>query len=129
MKNNSDIFRDDLWTLSSFISQDNDSFKAVIRFNTLHRIFEVHFPGSPVVPGACIVQIATELLSHHLSCPMVLSEAKNIKFINLINPLQHNVAEFSFKLNRQEDEKTAATITVSDGDNVFVKISAQFRKS
>jgi len=128
MKNKSDIFRDDLWTLSSLISQEDDSFRAMVKFNTLHRIFEVHFPGSPIVPGACIVQIATELMSQHLSCPTVLSEAKNIKFINLINPLLFNEVEFLFRLTRHDDDKTGAVITVCHGENVFVKISATFRK-
>ncbi|HNX65853.1 MAG TPA: hypothetical protein PKH02_03170 [Bacteroidales bacterium] len=128
MKNKTDIFRDDLWTLASFISEENDSFSAMVKFNTLHRIFEVHFPGSPIVPGACIVQIATELMSHNLACPMVLSEAKNIKFINLINPLQFNEVEFAFRLRRHDDNSTGATISVCRGENVFVKISATFRK-
>jgi len=128
MKNKSDIFRDDLWILSSFISQEDNSFRAEVKFNTLHRIFEVHFPGNPIVPGACIVQIATELMSHHLSCSTVLSEAKNIKFIKLINPLEFNEVEFIFRLTRHDDENTGTTISVCQGENVFVKISATFRK-
>jgi 3-hydroxyacyl-[acyl-carrier-protein] dehydratase len=128
MKNKTDIFRDDLWTLSSLVSEEADAFKAVVKFNTSHRIFEVHFPGSPIVPGACIVQIATELLSHHLSSPVILNEAKNIKFINLINPLQFNEVEFCFKLTMRDNDIIVAVISVCSGENVFVKISAQFKK-
>jgi 3-hydroxyacyl-[acyl-carrier-protein] dehydratase len=128
MKNNKDIFRDNLWTLLSYHSTEPDSFIAVVRFNPGDTIFEVHFPGSPVVPGACIVQICTELLSEHLSHPMVLCQAKNIKFIKLINPLHHSEVVFNFELNRSDDGTIGAVISVSKEETVFVRISARFNK-
>jgi hypothetical protein len=59
---------------------------------------------------------------------VILNEAKNIKFINLINPLQFNEVEFCFKLTIRDNDNTTAVISVCSGENVFVKISAQFKK-
>jgi 3-hydroxyacyl-[acyl-carrier-protein] dehydratase len=128
MSKNRGIFRDDLWTLSSYESNEPASFIAGVTFNTRHRIFDVHFPGNPIVPGACIIQIATELLSHHLSETVILTEAKNIKFTNLINPVQFNEVDFTFKLIPGDNETFGATISVSKGSGIFVKISARFKK-
>ena len=130
MKNNHhDIFRDDLWSLASYSSDGSDSFVAVVKFNTQHRIFDAHFPESPVVPGACILQIATELMSHHLSLPVIIMEAKNIKFTSIINPLHYNEVVFSFRVSDAEAGNKDASVTVSSGTTVFVKISAQFSKA
>lgn len=129
MKNNHDIFRDDLWSLASYSSDDPCSFISVVKFNTHHRIFDAHFPESPVVPGACILQIATELMSHHLSQPVLMMDAKNIKFTSIINPLHYNEVIFSFRISDAEAGNKDASVTVSSGTTVFVKISAQFSKA
>jgi len=130
MKNNHhDIFRDDLWSLTSYNSEGPDSFTAVVKFNTRHRIFDAHFPESPVVPGACILQITTELMSHHLSLPVIMKEARNIKFTSIINPLHYNEVVFSFRVSDAEAGNKDASVTVSSGTTVFVKISAQFSKA
>ena len=34
--------------------------RAILRINWGHPIFEGHFPGRPVVPGACLLQIVKE---------------------------------------------------------------------
>ena len=36
--------------------------KATISINKKHRILEGHFPGLPVVPGVCMLQIVRELM-------------------------------------------------------------------
>ena len=33
-----------------------------LNLNAAHEIYEAHFPGEPVTPGVCLVQMAGELL-------------------------------------------------------------------
>ena len=33
-----------------------------IRLNPDHEIYRAHFPGNPITPGVCIVQIISEVL-------------------------------------------------------------------
>ena len=35
-----------------------------------HFIYKAHFPGEPITPGVCIIQIATELFSLAMDAPM-----------------------------------------------------------
>lgn len=57
-----------------------------IRFNPAHPIFAGHFPGHPIVPGACLVQIAQDLISVHLGQPVLLTAVHNLKFRQPITP-------------------------------------------
>jgi 3-hydroxyacyl-[acyl-carrier-protein] dehydratase len=60
--------------------------RAILRINWGHPIFEGHFPGRPVVPGACLLQIVKELVSMALGNEIRLIRAGQIKFISMIGP-------------------------------------------
>ena len=57
-----------------------------IAINKAHPIFKGHFPGQPVVPGVCMIQMVKEILESHLSIKLLLTSAANIKFLSVINP-------------------------------------------
>ena len=65
-------------------SRDESSF--TIRFNSEHPVFAGHFPGHPIVPGACLVQIAQELLSDQKGVRVQFREIRNLKFKQPITP-------------------------------------------
>lgn len=66
------------------VSHNESSY--TIRFNPDHPIFAGHFPGHPIVPGACLVQIAQELLSDRLGQQVNLTAIRNLKFRQPITP-------------------------------------------
>ena len=39
---------------------------ALLEINPLHKIFKGHFPGQPVVPGVCMLQMGREILEKAL---------------------------------------------------------------
>lgn len=92
-------------------SQDKSLY--VLRFNPEHPIFAGHFPGQPVVPGACLVQIAEDLLSDMLGHAVRFNSVTNLKFRQAITP----------------DKEVLMTITESKctiEDNVSHVMYAQF---
>ena len=70
--------------LYHIIARDDSAY--TIRFNASHPIFAGHFPGFPIVPGACLVQIAQELLSDSLCASVALTGIHNLKFRHPITP-------------------------------------------
>lgn len=70
--------------VESQTSQDKSLF--VLRFDAKHPIFAGHFPGQPVVPGACLVQIAEEVWSEMLGHTVWFSSITNLKFRQAITP-------------------------------------------
>ena len=51
-----------------------------IRLDPEHEIYKAHFPGHPVTPGVCQIQIVTELLALHLGEEVRLTDVKNVKY-------------------------------------------------
>ena len=66
------------------VSRSESSY--TIRFDASHSIFAGHFPGHPIVPGACLVQIAQELLSNQTGTPILFTGIRNLKFRQPITP-------------------------------------------
>ena len=65
-------------------AQDGSSF--TVRFNPSHPIFAGHFPGHPIVPGACLVQIAEDLSARIMERPVRFTAVKNLKFRQALTP-------------------------------------------
>lgn len=93
-----------------------------IRLNPSHPVFAGHFPGYPVVPGACLVQIAQELVSDRVGRPVHFTELRNLKFKQPITPvmeirytIQGNKISIS-SLDSTEYAQFAATYMCSDSD-------------
>ena len=74
-----------------------------IVFNAAHSIFKGHFPGQPVVPGVCMMEIVKELLQQELEKKLILRTSKSVKFLGFITP----------------DVQPAIKITWKEADGVY----------
>lgn len=61
-----------------------------------HEIYRAHFPGNPITPGVCIVQIITELLQLRLDCALRLNTVISLKFVNTISPIDDPTVTVNF---------------------------------
>ena len=59
---------DSLFSIVSASSEDGRHVYT-IRLNPEHFIYKAHFPGEPITPGVCIMQIAIELRSRYPEMP------------------------------------------------------------
>lgn len=95
-----------------------------VRINAEHPIFGGHFPGDPITPGVCIVQMACDLFSHLQQQRFVVSSLKNAKFMQIIRPLE--TAEIDFQISYQMAENQNdfdVKCVVSNPDTTFAKFS------
>ena len=91
-----------------------------------HLIYKAHFPGMPVTPGVCILQIIQELLSEQQGMPLFINGIKNAKFIKMISPVTDGTVSVFFTSCTEEDGGIKAQGTVSKRDDmsdVFLKFS------
>ena len=77
-----------------------------ITFDAQHAIFKAHFPGKPIVPGACLVQMAQEMASLWLQKTIIFTQIDNLKFLKLVTP---DVAP-TFQLEAKEDNKIRVSV-------------------
>jgi 3-hydroxyacyl-[acyl-carrier-protein] dehydratase len=102
--------------------------RAKIAINKNHRIFEGHFPGLPVVPGVCMLQIVREIMEVDCGTELKLSQADNMKFLSVINPEQNN--EVDLIVNYTVDEgKFAINATLFAGTVTFFKLKATLQRT
>ena len=52
---------DDFYTLNQIAPQGEGKYICRITLNPAHPIFAGHFPGNPITPGVCMLQIIKEL--------------------------------------------------------------------
>jgi len=120
------MLKDDFFTISS-IQKENNSFKIMLELNAMHKIFEGHFPGQPVVPGACMLQMVKEVTEIILIKKIQLTKADNIKFLLLINPNEHKALLMTLTCNISEDGIANVSANLSNGSSVCFKFSGSFQ--
>ncbi len=98
-----------------------------IQLDANHTIYKAHFPGEPVTPGVCIIQIAKELTEDHTGHSYEISGVKNVKFIAVISPLESPCVRYVFeKITPAEDGsglKAQVRVESIDQATQFAKLS------
>lgn len=116
------ILKDQLYTINE--TQDNEEGAVVsITLNPECFIYKAHFPGNPITPGVCIVQTACELLGGITGKQLEISEAKDIRFINILSPINNKDVDFIFSGIIQDGDSVKAKVDVRKDDESFATIS------
>lgn len=100
-----------------------------IRMNPDHFIYRAHFPGNPITPGVCIVQVVTELLETLLEERLSLCEVKSLKFVDILSPLQNPEVEACFDLIQPLAKGYKVKGILRHGDHIFTKYSLTYERS
>lgn len=117
-----DMFQDNLFTIiTEEIAEQHAVFD--IRLNAQHEIYKGHFPSDPITPGVCIVQMTTDLFAHIQQCSCQMTAAKNVKFLNLIKPAEHEVIRYVLDWEPLNEKSYKVKTVVTDGETVFSKLS------
>ena len=105
-----------------------------VRLNPSCFIYQAHFPGEPITPGVCIVQIGKELLEDFLirnnfAERVEIIGVKNVKFLSVISPEETDVIAYQIKKIEMSEDKTGvkAQIVVTSEEEPKAKISLVLR--
>ncbi len=100
--------------------------KGRINFNKDHNIFKGHFPKNPIVPGVCQIQAIKEIAEYILDKNFMLTRARNIKFISIINPVETPFVYMELSYEFLEDNELDINCTLILDDKVFLKFRGTF---
>jgi 3-hydroxyacyl-[acyl-carrier-protein] dehydratase len=104
------------------------SVKAKISINRNHKILKGHFPGLPIVPGVCMMQIVREVMEVMTRKPLSLVAADTMKFLSVINPDQNQDVDVAVTYT-ESDDKYLINATLFSGEVTFFKIKATLKIS
>jgi 3-hydroxyacyl-[acyl-carrier-protein] dehydratase len=106
--------------------QTETGFDFNIELNPEHFIYQAHFPENPITPGVCIIQIIKELLIENVQCNLFLKKVHNIKFLNVINPLENKEVTFSISIITEDNDTHKISAVVRNAEKIFAKLSMLF---
>ncbi|HLG39714.1 MAG TPA: hypothetical protein VI461_08595 [Chitinophagaceae bacterium] len=101
-----------------------DTWYFVVRLDPKHPIYAGHFPGSPLVPGALLVQIVKELAETGTGKALKLIKADSIKFLSVIVP--HESSSLSVKLLIINGPTYNVTAEMLNNDTLSFKMTASY---
>ena len=121
------VLQDNLFSIMSQAQEDGQpAFQ--VRIHKEWPIYKAHFPGHPITPGVCIVQMIQELLQVHLGHEVSLRKAKTVKYTAIISPDEVSELSVSFpKIEQQEDGSLKVQAQVAGGETIYTKLSATFQ--
>ena len=118
-------FLDNLFSIQS-IENTETSFSARLCCNPAHPVYQAHFPGNPITPGACLLKTAGEVLQQKTGQPLYLKAAKNIKYLNLLVPEEGKEVCFNFSNFSEIENGCKAQLVIADDTAVYSKMSLTF---
>ncbi|CAM4243709.1 hotdog family protein [Zobellia nedashkovskayae] len=113
-----------LYTVESF-EKEEQTVKATVKLNAAHEVFKGHFPGNPVMPGVCMIQIIKELTEQATDKTLFLSVASNVKFMAIINPEKNDTIQLTLNVTEEGGTVKVKNTTTFD-DTLALKLSATF---
>ncbi len=116
----------DFYSLTKTEQQDNGSYIAYITLNKDHDIFKGHFPGNPVTPGVCMMQIVKDITEEILQKKLFLTSASNVKFVAIINPEETPDLKLNLDISAIDDIVKVKNVTSFD-ETVALKMSVNYK--
>lgn len=103
-------------------------YRFTLELNPGHPVYAGHFPGNPVVPGVCQVQMIHELLSGMQGSVLRLIYADTVKYMSLMVPDKNRVIDADILAGTAENGEISANATLREGETIFIKFKGSFRK-
>jgi 3-hydroxyacyl-[acyl-carrier-protein] dehydratase len=110
------------------IAHDDGVISATLNINPDSEILKGHFPGHPVVPGACMLQIVKEVLEDALGNTVRLKKADQLKFMMMIDPTSTLAVQLDISYQYTDGDVIGVTAKLSNPDAVYFKFLGSFVK-
>ncbi|MHB8208513.1 hypothetical protein [Mucilaginibacter sp.] len=86
------------------LQAEGDNLKTTITLNAGHPIFKGHFPGQPVLPGVCMMQMVKEITEVYIDKKIQLQKARELKFLSIIDPIKHSSIQMELSIKNVNNE-------------------------
>ncbi|SRR5260221_8453474 len=119
------MLKNDFFYIQS-VNDDHGVISAMLEINPVHEIFQGHFPGQPVVPGVCMMEMVKEVTETVTGREMFLQKADTIKFLSVIDPNINRNVQARIKYVNGEDQLITFEATLFKEDIIYLKFKGEF---
>ena len=118
----------DFYKVISEEKTTDSKYVITILVNEKHDVFKGHFPGNPIMPGVCMIQIIKELTEKITESTLMIQTLSNVKFMALINPEATPELRLELDIVTTEDDLVKVKNTTYFNDTVALKLSNVYKK-
>jgi 3-hydroxyacyl-[acyl-carrier-protein] dehydratase len=118
------MLKDDFYRIVT-LDTSNPLVTGLLELNPGHAIFKGHFPGTPVVPGVCMMQIVKEITEIKAGKSLRLSTADLMKFLAVVDPMVNKELTLELSYNHTGDQ-VHVSASLSAGGKVCFKFKGTF---
>lgn len=104
-------------------------YNAIVYLNREHDVFNGHFPGNPVTPGVCMMQIIKELSQEIVESSLLMISSSNVKFMALINPDVNPRLRLELEISGDVNTEIKVKNTTYFDETVALKLSNTYKKA
>jgi 3-hydroxyacyl-[acyl-carrier-protein] dehydratase len=97
-----------------------------ITINKNHEVFKGHFPGNPITPGVCMMQIIKELTEDIVSEKLFMESSSNIKFMAIINPEKTPDLVLTLDISKTDSGYKVKNVSKFE-DTVALKLTTNYK--
>lgn len=119
----------DFYTVDKIDTNSEGKYLAAITLNKDHDIFKGHFPGNPVTPGVCMMQIIKEITESILNETLTMVSTSNVKFMAIINPEINSKLVLDLEISENEAAEIKVKNTSCFGETVALKLSNTYKRT
>ena len=101
--------------LRDWVPAGEDEYACRVEFDPAFTGFEGHFPGNPIVPGVCLVELARVMAENAVGRPLTMKEITTCKFRR---PVQAGMtADCKLQVRRPDDSVVLIQAEIRVGDS------------
>ena len=119
----------DFYTVKVLENTTDSKYKVLITINEKHEVFQGHFPGNPIMPGVCMMQIIKELTEKITNSSLFMESLSNVKFMALINPEITSSLLLELEILGDLDSEIKVKNITKFGDTVALKLTNTYKKA
>lgn len=120
--------KDGFYSVNTVTRQGEGKYHVSLVLNKDHVIFKGHFPGNPVTPGACMLQVVKELTQDILGMKLMMTSVANVKFMALINPEKNPELLLELEIDAAEEGHIRVKNTTLFEDVTALKMSNTYKR-
>lgn len=118
----------DFYKVVSLENTGENKHLVLIHVNAEHEVFKGHFPGNPIMPGVCMMQIIKELVEQISGTSLFMQSLSNVKFMALINPFNTPELRLELDISTTDADLVKVKNVTYFNDTVALKLGSVYRK-